>query len=83
MPKPMSFWPLSDYDLQKTCRSCLRVSDELIPLDSYPKQLPDDESDMNRSMTTGELMMACANIKVRALVIIFKYSGMHAMGRGP
>lgn len=52
------------YDLQTTCRSCLRHSNKLFSLDECPNNISDGQSIVNTQKTIGELMMACTNVEV-------------------
>lgn len=53
------------YDLQTTCRSCLRQKTDLFPLDEYPNDNFVSDLSTENPLTTGELMMACTKVKVK------------------
>lgn len=58
------------YDLQQTCRSCLRQSDEMISLNEPHEENACTEFTFSIHKTTGEVMMECANVEVNNFRII-------------
>lgn len=72
------------YDLQQTCRSCLRQSKEMISLNVPHEENACTEFTFSIHKTTGEVMMECANVEVNNFRIInrafhLNFLNMYAM----
>lgn len=52
------------YSVQRTCRSCLRDANDLLPLQRPSKDFEDWNLDSTARKTFGELMIECADIQV-------------------
>lgn len=64
---------LADYDVRRTCRTCLRKANDLIPLDraSYIEKIDSESEESISNETHGDLLMECANVEVRIGGIAF------------
>lgn len=57
---------LTDYDVQRTCRTCLRKTDDLVPLDRAPdiKKIDSEPEESIEYKTNADLLIECANVEV-------------------
>lgn len=56
---------LADYDMWRTCRTCLRKADDLVSLDGASDININSDSKSITYKSNGDLLMECANIEVR------------------